>query len=123
MSVGLELAEKRKLPDFVIRFGIRSLLKKRLQPFYALSEEERRLAKIGFIEELKNSPIAVKTESANEQHYEVPTEFYLKALGKHLKYSSCFYETGKENLDDAEAKMLAITCERAELQNGQHVLE
>ena len=36
--------------------------------------------------DLKRRPVAEQTEAANEQHYEVPTEFYLLCLGKHLKY-------------------------------------
>jgi hypothetical protein len=31
-------------------------------------------------------PVAVNTKEANEQHYEVPTEFYKLCLGKQLKY-------------------------------------
>lgn len=76
-----------------------------------------------FISECSQSPIAVVPEKANEQHYEVPAEFYHIALGKHLKYSSCYYERASTTLDEAEARMLEITCERAELADGQDVLE
>jgi cyclopropane-fatty-acyl-phospholipid synthase len=75
------------------------------------------------LESLRESPIAIETEAANEQHYEVPSAFYEYALGKHLKYSSCYWDDQTENLDQAEAKMLGLTMARAELQNGQHILE
>lgn len=75
------------------------------------------------IEELKTSPIAIETQAANEQHYEVPTEFYQYCLGKHLKYSSGYWKEGVTDIDISERDMLELTCLRADLQNGQTVLE
>lgn len=76
-----------------------------------------------FIDQCSRSAIAEVPEKANEQHYEVPAEFYKIALGKHLKYSSCFYQSKQTTLEQAEQKMLEMTCERAELSDGQQVLE
>ena len=75
--------------------------------------------------DLKRRPIAEQTGAANEQHYEVPTELYLLCLGKHLKYSSCLYEdlSPRCGLDAAEAAMLTLYCERAQLADGQRILE
>lgn len=112
------LLVKNKIPDFLIRIGIRRLLKQRLRDEEA---QKNNLPKL--IEELKNSPIAIETKVANEQHYEVPTQFYQYCLGKHLKYSSGFWKEGVNDIDTPERDMLDITCERAELQNGQEVLE
>jgi cyclopropane-fatty-acyl-phospholipid synthase len=75
------------------------------------------------IAELKQSPIAVQTRDANEQHYEVPTRFYQLCLGRRLKYSSALFPTSNESLDQAEELMLALTCERAALEDGQRILE
>jgi cyclopropane-fatty-acyl-phospholipid synthase len=72
---------------------------------------------------LRQSPIAVQTEAANEQHYEVPQEFFQLVLGTNRKYSCCYYPTGTETLDEAEEKMLALTCERAQLRDGMDILE
>ena len=47
--------------------------------------------------------IAINTSDANTQHYEVPTEFYLKVLGPNLKYSSCYYESPDETLQPLTA--------------------
>ena len=77
----------------------------------------------GLLDELRQSAIAIETAAANEQHYELPTRFFQLCLGKRLKYSSCFYPTGNESLDDAEEAMLALYAERAELADGQHILE
>jgi cyclopropane-fatty-acyl-phospholipid synthase len=114
------LLEKNKIPDFLIRIGIRKLLKQRL------NEEKQTFSPAytkRLIDELKNSPIAIETVAANEQHYEVPTEFYKYCLGKHLKYSSGYWNTNVTDIDISERDMLELTCQRAGLANGQDVLE
>ena len=71
-------------------------------------EEEYQARLQGFVEELKSLPIAIQTKTANEQHYEVPTSYFLLCLGKHLKYSSCLYPglNPRTPLDSAEEAML-----------------
>ena len=123
MSLLVNMAENGWLPDGLIRFGIRRLDKKRLQ------EEDKEDKPWGyrrrdqFIAEMRQSPIAIKTRSANEQHYEVPAAFFEQVLGRHLKYSSCYWPEGTRDLDQAEAQMLDLTCQRAELSNGMDILE
>lgn len=60
-----------------------------------------------FVRELRGMPLAIETDAANEQHYEVPTEYFLLCLGPHLKYSSCLYPKGDESLGEAEEAMLS----------------
>lgn len=117
------LLEKNLLPDFLIRFGIRRLLRQRLveEDRGGLEQDQAHFMKL--IEELKNSPIAINTADANEQHYEVPTRFYQLCLGKNLKYSSGYWKDGVTDIDQSEVDMLNITCDRAELKDGQHILE
>ena len=117
------LLEKNLLPDFLIRAGIRRLNAGRLREHAALTGEEQHRRQMELIEELRESPIALHTAEANEQHYEVPPPFFELVLGKHLKYSSCYWEPNIGNLDDAERRMLELTCDRAELANGQSILE
>ena len=76
-----------------------------------------------FAREMAERPVAEFTDEANEQHYELPARFFELCLGKHRKYSSCFYETPTATLDQAEASALRITCEHADLSDGQSVLE
>uniref|UniRef100_A0A7S3UJB0 Cyclopropane-fatty-acyl-phospholipid synthase n=1 Tax=Oxyrrhis marina TaxID=2969 RepID=A0A7S3UJB0_OXYMA len=61
--------------------------------------------------------IAVDTAAANEQHYEVPTEFYLGFLGPCMKYSSCEWELNNPNdtLEAAEERTLASYARRVGL--------
>jgi cyclopropane-fatty-acyl-phospholipid synthase len=61
--------------------------------------------------------------AANAQHYEVPTRFYQLCLGQRLKYSSAYFSDGATTLDIAEVAMLKLTCQRAELADGQNILE
>jgi cyclopropane-fatty-acyl-phospholipid synthase len=72
---------------------------------------------------MNQSPIALVPELANAQHYEVPAEFFQLCLGKHRKYSSCFWLPDTRTLDEAEANALKLSCEHADLANGQQVLE
>ncbi len=117
------LVERDLVPDFLLRTRIRQLLRVRLAEENKGNTELQQQHLAQLIEELKDSPIAVHTADANEQHYEVPTQFYRYCLGKHLKYSSGYWNTGVTELDTAEKDMLELTCQRAELAAGQQVLE
>jgi cyclopropane-fatty-acyl-phospholipid synthase len=122
-SLALSLLERDLLPDALIRFGIRQLLGARLRGERLDDTAAQQAHFMEFVERLRTSPVAIETRAANEQHYEVPTEFYLRVLGRHLKYSSCWFDPGVTRLEDAEARMLALTCERAQLRDGDHILE
>lgn len=111
------LLERGLIPDGLLRIAIRALMRERLR------DEARAQRKQGFIEELRRSPIAVHTDAANTQHYEVPPAFYRHVLGPHLKYSAALWEPGTQTLADAEAAMLQLTCERAGIADGQRILE
>jgi cyclopropane-fatty-acyl-phospholipid synthase len=119
----IDLAERGRLPDFLVRFGIRRLLQKRLVDEFSADPEAAAERFSHLIDDLGQSAIALETEAANAQHYEVPAAFYRQVLGRHLKYSSAEWSGGVANLDQAEARMLRITCERAGLADGQRVLE
>ncbi len=111
------------LPDFVIRRGIRALNRRRLSEISAGNIELAQAKTMALVENLRRSEIAVLTEKANEQHYEIPAAFFALVLGKNRKYSSCYYPTGRESLDEAEDFMLAETAAMARLENGQRILE
>ena len=118
-----KLIEKDVLPDGAIRWGIRRLLKQRLVDERP-DDAAARFAKVdAFAAELRTLPVAIETKAANDQHYEVPAAFYKLCLGPRLKYSSCYYETGRETIGQAEEAMLAKTCARAELKDGLEILE
>jgi len=123
MRLLVNMAENGLLPDRLIRFGIRGLDKKRLQAEDYGDQDQLLRARDQFIAEMRQSPIAIKTQKANEQHYEVPAAFFEQVLGRNLKYSGCYWPSGVENLDQAEERMLDLTCRRANLSNGMKILE
>ena len=110
------------IPDPLIRLGIRNLLKQRIREISPPPGKTLIEAKKAFFEKLKESPLALNTQDANEQHYEVPSEFYLYALGPNLKYSCAYFE-GNETLEEAEEAMLERTVRTAQIQPGDKVLE
>jgi cyclopropane-fatty-acyl-phospholipid synthase len=117
------LLENDKIPDVLIRSGIRKLLKQRIADETKSDLEAQQAHHESMVAFLRNTSIAVETKAANEQHYEVPTEFFQMVLGKHLKYSSGYWKPGNTNFDQSEADMLEITCARAELSDNMNILE
>ena len=119
----IDFAERGLMPDFFIRAGIRGLCRKRLQQCKTDDCEANAQLVEDYIRSVDQAPLAVLTEKANEQHYEVPAAFYHKVLGQNLKYSSCYFEDFVSDLTTAENKALELTCEHAELEDGQQILE
>ncbi|NBB92673.1 MAG: methyltransferase domain-containing protein [Gammaproteobacteria bacterium] len=119
----IELAERGLAPDWIIRRGIRALLRRRLREERADDPEAQAERYQVLMDELAESAIAIETDAANEQHYEVPAAFYQQVLGYRLKYSSALWPPGVSSLDDAETVMLEQTCRNADLTDGQEVLE
>ena len=119
----INLVEKNIIPDWLIRFKIRQLLKLRLKEESIGNNEQRQQGLSRLIEELKASPIAINTSDANEQHYEVPTEFYKLVMGEYMKYSCGYWKNDKVDQDTSERDMLELTCERAELGDSMNILE
>jgi len=118
----ISLCEQGYSPDALTRFGMRHLIRRRLRDESIEAEEQfRRFREL--LAEFSAGPIAVATDKANEQHYEVPAEFFRLSLGRHLKYSSGYWPAGVIDLDAAEAAMLALTCERAGLGPDMDILE
>ena len=110
------------MPDFLIRIGIKRLSKVRLDFAKNSSTGEIEKSHQEWINEMKKSPIALVPEKANEQHYEVP-EFFEVVLGSNLKYSSGYWPEGVLSLNDSETAMLKLSCDRAEIKDGQRILE
>ena len=119
----IELAEKGIIPDYFIRQGIVRNCENRLNNENVSNTEKVSTKKQSWIQQMKESPIALVPEKANEQHYEVPPAFFENVLGKHLKYSSGYWPDGVNSLDDSEESMLELSFERAQLADGDSILE
>lgn len=121
MGLAIELAEKGYLPDVILRAGIDRLVDKRRRETRRHYRDEGALR--DFVDLMDQSPLATATTQANRQHYEVPPAFFEQVLGHRLKYSCALFDDTVSCLDEAEDAMLALTCERARLVDGQDILE
>lgn len=122
------------IPDFLIRYGIRVQLSNHLQQLrhpYSSGGSKKDMAanipiveallqtKMEMVETLSNMPIAVDTDKANEQHYEVPAAFYDYCLGPCKKYSSGYWPDSNSHkkssctFPESEIYMLELYCKRA----------
>jgi len=119
----MELAEKGMMPDATIRAGIRKLLRDRIRKERKASSERQLDELYAMLDSMKSSPVAVATDTANEQHYEVPSAFFQTFMGPHMKYSCCFFPDADTTLSQAEVNMLELTALRAELEDGMDILE
>ena len=117
-TLAMEAAERGIAPDTLIRFGIRRLRGQRLA-----QERARGAGASAFAARMRQGPVAPVPEKANEQHYEAPPELFQAALGPRLKYSCCLWPEGVTALPEAEEAALEDTCRRAEIADGQSILE
>jgi len=122
-AAAIHWVEQGLVPDGAVRLGIRRLLRQRLAAQHSGDAEAGLRLAEDFFASLINAPLAPLPERANEQHYELPTEFFGAVLGRRRKYSCCWWPDGVASLDAAESASLDETCRRADLADGQRVLE
>jgi cyclopropane-fatty-acyl-phospholipid synthase len=123
LTHALDWVEQGRVPDFVIRQGIRGLVRSRLKELRVSSPAEAAALNERFVNLMDAAEVAPLAQLANQQHYEVPAEFFGVVLGPNRKYSCCLFAPGCVSLEAAEAAALGVTCERAGLDNGQEILE
>lgn len=129
------------IPDFLIRYGIRVQLSNHLQQLRHPVKSNAITAstpttignnmavnipiveallqtKMDMVQTLSSMPIAIDTDKANEQHYEVPAAFYNYCLGPCKKYSSGYWPANGDkkslcSFPESEIYMLELYCQRA----------
>ena len=111
------------LPDPVLRRVVRSRVKGLAESFERLSPPQKAERERALLARFETGPITINADDANRQHYDLPPEFFRLVLGPRLKYSSCFWTPGVIDLAQAEEAMLALTAERADLADGQDILD
>ncbi|MDH3712894.1 MAG: cyclopropane-fatty-acyl-phospholipid synthase family protein [Gammaproteobacteria bacterium] len=115
--------EQGLVPDRVVRAGIRRLLQQRIDELRLEDCEFGAATLTSFASLMDRSPVAPVPEQANEQHYELPADFFAEVLGEHRKYSCCHWASPDETLEEAESSSLSITCDRAGIEDGMRILE
>jgi cyclopropane-fatty-acyl-phospholipid synthase len=111
------------VPDFIIRSGIRLRLRDHLLLLRDESCITEQDSKMKIVQQLKTMPVAINTDEANDQHYEVPSEFYTMCLGPRKKYSSGLWPSKNTTFEESEVAMLDLYCERAQLKDGMHIVD
>jgi len=119
----IDLMERGLVPDALIRNGIRRLNKLRLRLECKDSPVSQLKTKMDFLEVLRSNPVAIETDAANRQHYELPAEFFETILGKHLKYSCCFWKKDVSTLTEAEEAALNQVIERIQIEDGMEIMD
>ncbi len=119
MSLATRLADRLPLPDFVLQGAIARRVAATSRDLAGASAE----AEPAFAVAMRSHPVAEFPEAANEQHYELPPEFFALALGPMRKYSCCLYPTAETTLAEAERIAIEETIAHAQLEDGQDVLE
>jgi len=119
----LPIVERNLVPDAILRLGIRRELEMELAKVSTLSVEEKAEKLVKFIAEIKKLPIAIKTNLANDQHYEVPDEFFKLMLGPNLKYSCGYWPHATTTLEGSELYMLEMYCQRAQIEDGMNIVD
>ncbi|MGI9233937.1 MAG: SAM-dependent methyltransferase [Woeseiaceae bacterium] len=115
--------ESGLVPDSVIRRGMRRLLERKLLEIRAGDVEFAARTMTEFADMMRQSPVALVPELANEQHYEVPADFFVNVLGENQKYSCCHWGADVGTPAEAEESALQQTVERAGIRDGMEVLD
>lgn len=117
------LLDRGVVPDLLVRAGIRRVVAGRLHEQRAdgIAAQADRTARL--LASVREAPIAVATDEANRQHYEVPSAFFARVLGPRMKYSAAWWPEGVATLAEAEVRMLNLTLERAAIRDGHSVLD
>src|SRR3954452_10195229 len=111
------------LPDSMLLAGSRLATRRRLHNERAggVEAQEDRLRSL--VWHMSNGPVAEPPDAGNERHYELPAEFFTLFLGPRHKYSAALWTAETTSLRQAEEQMLALTCERAQVQDGMDILD
>ncbi len=123
VTSAIHAAERGVLPDALVRYGMRRMLADRARELAAGGCEAREGRMRAFLADVAAAPIAAVPDKANEQHYELPPEFFGEVLGPRRKYSCCPWGPATMTLEAAEEDALTVTCRRAGIEDGQDVLD
>jgi cyclopropane-fatty-acyl-phospholipid synthase len=119
IAAATRFVERAPLPDALSKLGVAALVDRASRSLSSRSGA----SEVEFVREMDQFPVALHVRAANKQHYELPADFFALTLGPARKYSCCLYPSGEETLAEAETLALEATVERADLKDGQQILE
>jgi len=119
----LPYLERGLVPRAVVRAEFKRRLARRLEELGRWDIQVAHERKVEFIASSKSEPLTQSRRDVPASVQELPVSFYELVLGPRLKYSPGYFATGLESLADAEEAMLEMMIERAQLADGQRLLE
>ncbi|MBB3318158.1 MULTISPECIES: cyclopropane-fatty-acyl-phospholipid synthase family protein [unclassified Rhizobium] len=119
LAFAINTAERAPLTDGMTLAGIELLCRRSKLKLAATPVETEQ----EFVETMSRFPIATHPNDANQQHYEVPAEFFALVLGPQQKYSCGLYPHAGTALEAAETHALAETVNHAAIEDGMSILE
>lgn len=119
MRAAVPAFETKLMPDAVTRLAIHALVGATNRELVSAPAD----ATANFARHMLSFPIAVHTDAANAQHYEIPAAFFELVLGPQRKYSCCYFWSPGTTLAEAEEQALAETAAHAGIADGQSILE
>ena len=119
IAAATRFVERVPLPDGLSKLGVAALVDRASRSLSSGAGT----SEVQFVREMDQFPVALHVRDANQQHYELPADFFALTLGPARKYSCCLYPSGEETLAEAETLALEATVERADLKEGQRILE
>ena len=115
--------DKNLIPKPILQILIRYLLHKKANDLQNKISNSLDSARNDSIDYYSNGEIALATNSANQQHYEVPAEFFEVILGPRLKYSACIWSDETSEINEAENRTLEMYCELSQIKSNQTILD
>jgi len=115
--------DKNLIPASVLKILIRYFLRNKANTLQNQIDNSFGSTLSHFIEYYSSGEIAHETNSANEQHYEVPTKFFEVILGPRLKYSASIWNHKSNEIREAENITLELYCEISQIKSNQTILD
>ena len=87
IAAATQFVERAPLPDALSKLGVAALVDRASR---SLSGRPG-ASEVEFVREMDRFPVALHVQAANQQHYELPADFFALTLGPARKYSCCLY--------------------------------
>ncbi|KAF9622550.1 hypothetical protein IFM89_032115 [Coptis chinensis] len=119
----LDRLDKGLIPDEELRKLVLIQFKRRLQLGYKPTYAQQLEFNLNIIKSLKQMKMSGTMDVINSESYDLPAAFLEAMFGQTLKQSFCYFEDESTTLDEAEAATHDLYCERAQIQDGQRILD
>nr|C3SBS8.1 RecName: Full=(S)-tetrahydroprotoberberine N-methyltransferase; Short=EcTNMT [Eschscholzia californica]ACO90222.1 tetrahydroprotoberberine N-methyltransferase [Eschscholzia californica] len=114
---------KGEIEDEELKKLIRHQWDRRIEWGYKPTHEKQLAFNLDFIKGLKEMVMSGEIDTMNKETYELPTAFLEAVFGKTVKQSCCYFKDENSTIDEAEEAAHELYCERAQIKDGQTVLD